>query len=117
MQFLALIVFLGVAFFGLYLVKRRKSNKKINRWMINAHGIVGVVGLILLLIGQFRGWYWSSSWGWISIVLFTTLLVLGFMLFGKWFKERKTPYILVMIHGCFACICIGVLTYSLAMVN
>lgn len=117
MQFLALIVFLIVAFCGVYIVKRRKSNKKANRFLVRAHGLTGVVGLILLIIGQFRGWYWSSNWGWISVLLFTTLLVFGFMVFGKWFKDRKTPFILIMLHGCFASICIGVLTYSLIMVN
>jgi len=117
MQFLALLVFLGVAFFGFYLLKRRKSNKIISRWMINTHGIVGVVGLVLLIIGQFESWSWASNWGWISALLFAALLVFGFLLFGKWFKEKKTPYILIMVHGCFACMCIGVLTYSLVIVN
>ncbi len=117
MQFLALIVFLIVAFCGVYIVKRRKSNKKANRFLIGTHGLTGVVGLILLIIGQVKGWYWSSNWGWISVLLFTTLLVFGFMVFGKWFKYRKTPSILILFHGGFACICIGVLTYSLIMVN
>ncbi len=115
MQFLALIVFIMVAFFGVYLVKRRKSNKKVNRLMIGAHGMAGGVGLLLLFMGQLRG-YWSD-WGWISVGLFTTLLIFGFMVFGKWFKERKTPFLLVIFHGGFACMCIGVLTYSLVMVN
>jgi len=120
MQFLALIVFIIVAFCGVQLLKRKISNKQISRWMVRAHGLGGVVGLILLIIGLFKGMYWSSSWGWISVALFATLLVFGFMVLGKWgklFNGRKKPTIVIIFHGCFACICIGVLTYSLVMVN
>ena len=115
MQFLALIVFLLVALFGFYMVKRRKSDKKVNRLMIGAHGIAGSIGLLLLIMGQLRG-YWSD-WGWIAVGLFSTLIIFGFLLFGKWFKEKKTPFSLVFLHGTFASVCIGVLLYSLVMVN
>ncbi len=115
MQFLALLVFVMVAFFGLYLVKRRKNNKKVNRFMIGSHGVAGCIGLLLLFMGQLRG-YWSD-WGWISVGLFSLLLIFGFLVFGKWFKQRKTPSLIIAIHGVFATTCIGVLTYSLIMVN
>jgi|TARA_R110000868_G_scaffold126144_2_gene333052 hypothetical protein len=111
MQFLALIVFITVAFFGLYLVKRRRNNKKVNRLMIGTHGLAGGVGVLILFIGQLRG-EWSNL-GWISVGLFSVLLIFGFLVFGKWFKYRKTPSLIIAIHGVFATACIGVLTYSL----
>ncbi len=115
MQFLSLLVFIMVALCGLYLVKRRKNNKTVNRFMIGSHGVAGCIGLVLLIMGQLRG-YWSN-WGWISVGMFSALLIFGFLMFGKWFKHRKTPSLIIAIHGAFAITCIGVLTYSLIMVN
>ena len=115
MQFLALVVFIIVALFGLYLVKRRNSNKKINQFMIGSHGVAGCIGLLLLFIGQLRG-YWNE-WGWISIGMFTLLIIFGFLVFEKWFKYRKTPSFIIAVHATFATVCIGILTYSLLIVN
>lgn len=115
MQFLALIVFMLVAFCGLYLVKRRKKGKKVSRWLIGSHGLAGVLGFVILLAGLVRG-YWSD-WGWIALGLFALLLVGAFLIFGKWFKSRRTPFMLIAAHGTFALTCIGVLMYSLVTVN
>jgi|TARA_R110002167_G_scaffold13128_2_gene55381 hypothetical protein len=115
MQVLALLVFVTVAFFGLYLVDRRRSNRKVNRFMIGSHGVAGCIGLLLLFVGQFKGN--GSGWGWISVGLFSLLLIFGFLVFGKWFKHRKTPSLIIAAHGVFATICIAILTYSLIMVN
>jgi len=115
MQFLALIVFIVVAFFGVYLVKRRKKGKDVRRWMIVTHGVAGCLGFIILLSGLVRG-YWSD-WGWISLGMFGALLLGAFLMFGKLFKERKTPFMLIVVHGTFALACIGVLAYSLITVN
>lgn len=115
MQFLALMVFILVALCGGYLFKRHFKGIKTHRWMIKLHGLAGGFGFIILLMGLIRG-YWSD-WGWISLGMFTLLLVGAFFMFEKWFKKRKTPLILIATHATFALACISVLMYSLVTVN
>jgi len=107
----SLIALFSVVCFGGLMVVRMSSGKKVNRLMKRLHGASGALGVILLLMGLVvDSW---ESFEIIAAVLFMGLLVGAFFVFEVWFKDRKTPMLLVFGHGTFAVICIGVLAYSL----
>lgn len=115
MQFLAVVIFLLISAFGIFILKRKRNNKKGIVWLARIHGAAGLIGLFVLFIGLMRG-YWSD-WGWVSLGLFGVFIFSSFLLFEKVFKNAKAPTFIIAVHGLAAIFCTGVLTYSLILTN
>lgn len=115
MQFLTVLIFLSVSFFGAYLFKVSRSEKKVSPWIFRMHGAAGLIGLSILF-------YWlagngGNGWIWLCACVFTVFILMAFFVFEKVFKNKKTPTLVVVIHGLVAVVLTGALTYSLFLTN
>lgn len=115
MQFLVVIMFLLISAFGMYILNRKRNEKKDIIWLARMHGTAGLIGLFILFTGLVRG-YWGD-WVWLALGFFGIFIILSFVLFEKYFRKTKAPLFVFVVHGLVAVFCTGILIYSLILTN
>jgi len=115
MQFLAVLIFIFVSFFGAYLFKTNRSENNVSPWLFRMHGAAGSFGLAILFYWLIGGS--GNGWIWVSLLVLTVFVLIAFFVFEKFFKYKKTPVFVIVTHGLVAIFLTGALTYSLFLTN
>jgi hypothetical protein len=97
MMYLPVLFFAIAAIGGLTLATMKFTGKGLSMPLAIVHGIIAATGLVLLIVNVLMDT--SNMLMNISLALFVATALGGFTLFSFHIRKKKTPDVLIYVHG------------------